>query len=160
MLTPLAIADSLRIGSVDFVSPDEIKVLLDVEAPRRCAEWCSAPISCITVMSLFQWAGFVAQIEWITIERSQYPKRKGIQDFGIVDCCFHCAKWVWILLGFERNNWKGWKFWIRFFPWVEIYPTVGDPTVPSQAELKAIVESGENRRVNGISPLAEMQLFQ
>lgn len=33
MITPLAFADSLRIGSVDFVSPDEIKVLLDIEAP-------------------------------------------------------------------------------------------------------------------------------
>ena len=39
---------------------------------------------------------------------------------------------------------------------VEIYPTVGDPVLlPSQDQLKAIVESGENRRVNiGISPLA------
>jgi hypothetical protein len=37
MLTPLASADSLRIGSVDFVSPDEIKVLLDIEAPNDVA---------------------------------------------------------------------------------------------------------------------------
>ncbi len=34
MITPLAYADSLRIGSVDFVSPNEIKVLLDIEAPQ------------------------------------------------------------------------------------------------------------------------------
>ena len=32
-LSPLAYADSLRIGTIDFVSPDEIKVLLDIEAP-------------------------------------------------------------------------------------------------------------------------------
>lgn len=30
MITPLMYVDSLRIGSVDFVSPDEIKVLLDL----------------------------------------------------------------------------------------------------------------------------------
>ena len=35
--SPLAYADSLRIGSVDFVSPDEIKVLLDIEAPDNLA---------------------------------------------------------------------------------------------------------------------------
>lgn len=32
-LSPLAHADALRIGTIDFVSPDEIKVLLDIEAP-------------------------------------------------------------------------------------------------------------------------------
>ena len=37
MITPIAFADSLRIGSVDFVSPDEIKVLLDIEAPNYVA---------------------------------------------------------------------------------------------------------------------------
>ena len=30
--SPLAYSDSLRIGSIDFVSPDEIKVLLDEAA--------------------------------------------------------------------------------------------------------------------------------
>ena len=37
MITPLAFSDSLRIGSVDFVSPDEIKALLDIEAPNDVA---------------------------------------------------------------------------------------------------------------------------
>ena len=37
MTTPLSNLDSLRIGSVDFVSPDEIKVLLDIEAPNNVA---------------------------------------------------------------------------------------------------------------------------
>ena len=36
-LSPLAYADSLRIGTIDFVSPDEIKVQLDIEAPDRMA---------------------------------------------------------------------------------------------------------------------------
>src|SRR5690606_41128130 len=39
---------------------------------------------------------------------------------------------------------------------VGAYPTVGDPVLlPTQVQLRAIVESGENRRVkNGVSPLA------
>ncbi len=36
-LSPLAYADSLRIGTIDFVSPDEIKVLIDIEAPDGVA---------------------------------------------------------------------------------------------------------------------------
>ncbi|NMR52930.1 hypothetical protein HIR70_08920, partial [Pasteurella multocida] len=36
-MSPLAYADSLRIGTIDFVSPDEIKVLLDIEAPDGVA---------------------------------------------------------------------------------------------------------------------------
>ena len=34
MNTPIANAESLQIGSVDFVSPDEIKVVLDLDAPN------------------------------------------------------------------------------------------------------------------------------
>ncbi|NMA31248.1 MAG: hypothetical protein GX941_05525, partial [Candidatus Methanofastidiosa archaeon] len=36
-ISPIAYIDSLRIGSVDFVSPDEVKVLLDIEAPESVA---------------------------------------------------------------------------------------------------------------------------
>lgn len=35
----LAYADSLRIGTVDFVSPDGIKVMLDIEAPDGIAQY-------------------------------------------------------------------------------------------------------------------------
>ena len=37
MTSPLTKSDSLKIGMVDFVSPDEIKVLLDIEAPNNVA---------------------------------------------------------------------------------------------------------------------------
>ena len=36
-ISPLAYSDSLRIGTVDFVSPSEIKVLLEIEAPEGTA---------------------------------------------------------------------------------------------------------------------------
>ncbi len=161
MLTPLAIADSLRIGSIDFVSPDEIKVLLDVEAPSDIALNAGVPRPFPRINSYVlipSESGFlVAQIEWITIERSQYPKRKGIQDFGIVDLPFPLRKMSLNPLGvlkitIEEDETSKYAF----SRGVEVYPTVGDPVLlPSQTELKAIVESGENRRVTiGISPLA------
>ncbi len=97
MITPLAYADSLRIGSVDFVSPNEIKVLLDIEAPPsdvamntgiprpfpRVGSYVLIPSDCDFL---------VAEIDWITVERSQYPKRKGMQDFGVIDLPFPLRK--------------------------------------------------------------------
>jgi len=41
--TPFEHAGSLRIGTVDFVSPDEIKVLLDIEAPDSVALNAGSP---------------------------------------------------------------------------------------------------------------------
>src|SRR5690554_6560466 len=96
MITPLASVDSLRIGSVDFVSPDEIKALLDIEAPNDVAlnTGVPRPFPRINGYALIPCDnGFlVAQIEWITIERSQYPKRKGIQDFGVIDLPYPLRK--------------------------------------------------------------------
>ena len=162
MLTPLAFADSLRIGSVDFVSPDEIKVLLDIEAPNDVALNTGVPRPFPRINSyvlLPSDSGFlVAQIEWITIERSQYPKRKGMQDFGVVDLPFPLRKMSLTPLGVlkekERKGGEGTTY--SFSRGVEVFPTVGDPVLlPTQEQLKSIVESGEHRRVKiGTSPLA------
>ena len=93
--SPLAYADSLRIGSIDFVSPDEIKVLLDIEAPDNLALNTGTPRPFPRINGYVLVPGdtgyLVAQVEWITIERSQYPKRKGMQDFGLV-CSPRCSR--------------------------------------------------------------------
>ncbi|MDL2273774.1 DUF87 domain-containing protein [Oscillospiraceae bacterium OttesenSCG-928-G22] len=160
MITPLAFADSLRIGNVDFVSPDEIKVLLDVEAPNDVALNTGVPRPFPRINSyvlLPSESGFlVAQIEWITIERSQYPKRKGMQDFGVIDLPFPLRKMSLNPLGVLKEEKNGKESIFIFSRGVEIFPTVGDPVLlPSQGQLKSIVESGDNRRVKiGTSPLA------
>ena len=160
MITPIAFADSLRIGSVDFVSPDEIKVLLDIEAPNYVAlnTGVARPFPRINNYVLLpSESGFlVGQIEWITIERSQYPKRKGMQDFGVIDLPFPLRKMSLIPLGVLHEEKKDKKSTYKFTRGVEFFPTVGDPVLlPSQQQLKSIVESGDNRRVKiGISPLA------
>jgi len=162
MITPLAYADSLRIGSVDFVSPDEIKVLLDIEAPSDVALNAGIPRPFPRINSYVlipsESGLLVAQIEWITIERSQYPKRKGMQDFGVIDLPYPLRKMSLNPLGVlrEKNRSSASVSNYSFTRGVEVYPTVGDPVMlPSQEQLKAIIESGDNRRVNiGISPLA------
>ena len=159
--SPLAYVDSLRIGTIDFVSPDEIKVLLDIEAPNNLALNTGTPRSFPRINGYVlvpSDAGYlVAQVEWITIERSQYPKRKGMQDFGLVDLPYPLRKMSLNPLGglsYEGQDAGTERY--AFRRGVEAYPTVGDPVLlPTQTQLRAIVESGENRRVKiGISPLA------
>jgi uncharacterized protein len=160
-LSPLAYADSLRIGTVDFVSPDEIKVLLDIEAPDGVALNTGTPrpfprINGYVLIPSDE-GHLVTQVEWITIERSQYPKRKGMQDFGLVDLPYPLRKMSLNPLGVlacEDTGAKDDAY--RFKRGVESYPTVGDAVLlPTQSQLRAIVESGDNRPVLiGTSPLA------
>lgn len=159
-MSPIAYAHSLRIGSVDFVSPDEIKVLLDIEAPDDIAlnTGVAHPFPRIgSHVLLPNENGFlVARIEWITIERSQYPKRKGLQDFGVIDLPFPLRKMSLMPLGVLKEQ-RGSDYLVyRFSRGVDTFPVVGDPVLlPSQGQIKSIIESGENRRVKiGTSPLA------
>lgn len=160
-ISPLAHADSLRIGTIDFVSPDEIKVMLDIEAPDGVSLNTGAPRPFPRingyVLSPSDQGYLVAQVEWITVERSQYPKRKGMQDFGLVDLPYPLRKMSLNPLGlliYARGS-DG-KDSYEFKRGVQAYPSVGDPVLlPTQVQLRAIVESGENRRVKiGVSPLA------
>lgn len=159
-MSPLAYVDSLRIGSIDFVSPDEIKVLLDIEAPDAVALNTGVPRPFPRVNGYVLVPSddgyLVAQAEWITIERSQYPKRKGMQDFGLVDMPYPLRKMSLNPLGCLKCEGQNGKETYIFQRGVGAYPTVGDPVLlPTQIKLRAIVESGENRRVKiGISPLA------
>lgn len=162
MITPIGNVESMQIGRVDFVSPDEIKVILDLEAPNDVALNSGAPrpfprINSYVLVSCE--GGFlVGQIEWITIERSQYPKRRGIQDFGIIDLPYPLRKMSVTPLGILREeiNVSTKQPCYIFSRGIDVFPTVGDPVLlPSQDQLKAIVESGPNRRVDiGVSPLA------
>lgn len=161
-LSPMAYTDSLRIGTIDFVSPDEIKVLLDIEAPDGVALNTGTPRSFPRINGYVLIPGeegyLIAQVEWITIERSQYPKRKGMQDFGLVDLPYPLRKMSLNPLGvltYENPNASGDEVY-HFRRGVESYPTVGDAVLlPTHNQLRAIVESGDNRRVLiGTSPLA------
>jgi hypothetical protein len=162
-LSPLAYANSLHIGSIDFVSPDEIKVLLDIEAPDSIALNTGTPRAFPRINGYVLVSSddgyLVAQIEWITVERSQYPKRKGMQDFGLIDLPYPLRKMSLNPLGtlqYDGSKDEGGDDRYIFKRGVETFPSVGDAVLlPTQKQLRSIVESGENRYVKiGISPLA------
>lgn len=161
-ISPIAYAESLRIGTVDSVSPAEIKVLLDIEAPGSVALNTGTPRSFPRINSYVLIPGdegfLVGQVEWITIERSQFPKRKGMQDFGLVDLPYPLRKMSLNPLGtlsFASKDTDGNDI-FKFRRGVELFPAVGDSVIlPTQKQLRAIVESGDKQRVKiGTSSLA------
>ena len=108
MITPIAKAESLQIGSVDFISPDEIKITLDLDAPNDVALNTGVPRPFPRINSYVLISGeggfLVAQIQWITIERSQFPKRRGMQDFDILDLPYPLRKMSVAPLGILKES--------------------------------------------------------
>jgi Helicase HerA, central domain len=155
---PFEQAGSLRIGAVDFVSPDEIKVALDIEAPESVALNTGGPRPFPRVNGYLLVPvddGFlVGQTEWITVERSPFPKRRGMQDFGLVDLPYPLRRLRLNPLGTLRAGPNAGNYVFR--RGADALPSVGAAVVlPTDTQLRSIVESGEKRRVKiGTSPLA------
>ena len=153
--TPIEQLASLRVGTVEFISPDRIEVQLDIESPDSVA------LNTGTARSFARINGYVmipvdlgfvvGQVSWITIQRSPYPKRSGFQDFGLIDLPFPLRKMELQPVGTLVAAEKGYKF----KRGLETFPSVGDIVIlPTEDQLKSIIESGENRREYiGNSPL-------
>ena len=156
--TPFEQAESLRVGTVDFVSPDEIRVALDIEAPESVALNTGGPrpfprVNGYLLISVDE-AFLVGQVEWLTVERSAFPKRRGMQDFGLVDLPYPLRKLKLNPLGTLRTQGTDEQY--AFRRGADALPSVGAAVVlPTESQLRSIVESGERRRVKiGSSPLA------
>lgn len=156
---PFEQAGTLRIGTVDFVSPSEIKVVLDIEAPESVAlnAGTARPFPRVNgyVLVPVDDGFLVGQIEWLTVERSAFPKRRGMQDFGLVDLPYPLRKMSLNPLGTLRKKADQSEDYI-FRRGVETFPSIGSGVLlPTERQLRSIVESGERRRVKiGTSPLA------
>lgn len=158
--TPVQHAENLRIGTVEFVSPDEIKAILDIESPESVALNTGRPRPFPRVHSYVLMPvddGYlVGQIEWLTVERSAFPKRRGVQDFGLVDLPYPLRKMSVNPLGVLQRR-HGSQSEYRFRRGAEAFPSIGTAVLmPSDVQVQAVIESGEHRRVKiGRSPLAD-----
>ncbi len=160
--SPFEQAGCLCIGTVDSVSPDEIKVALDIEAPESVALNTGGPRPFPRVNSYLLMPvddGYlVGQIEWITVERSAFPKRRGMQDFGLVDLPYPLRKMSLNPLGtlFKKTSKPGKEEEYTFRRGKDSLPSIGAGVIlPTEKQLRSIIESGDHRRVKiGISPLA------
>ncbi len=148
---------NLTIGTVESVSPSEIRVLLDLNAPQNTALNTGTPTLFPKIngyVLLPNEAGaLIGMISWIGIEHSPYPKRKGFKDFDLVDLPFPLRKMSISPLGILKKEDKGYKIERGVYS----YPSVGDAVViPTHEQLQSIVENkDENAKIKiGNSPLA------
>jgi hypothetical protein len=152
--------DNIRhraIGTVEFVSPKEIKVLLETDAPQSTSLNTGVPQLFPKINGILlipnEAGALIGMITWIGIEYSPYPKRKGYKDFDLVDLPFPLRKLSLSPLGILKE--KNGNYEIE--RGVYSYPSVGDIViVPSQEQLKAIVQNkDENARIKiGVAPMA------
>lgn len=148
---------NLTIGTVESVSPREIRVLLDLNAPKNTALNTGTPTLFPKIngyVLLPNEAGaLIGMISWIGIEHSPYPKQKGFKDFDLVDLPFPLRKMSISPLGILKKGAKGYKIERGVYS----YPSVGDAVViPTHEQLQSIVENkDENAKIKiGNSPLA------
>ncbi|HOV91010.1 MAG TPA: ATP-binding protein [Syntrophorhabdaceae bacterium] len=147
----------INIGTVEFVSTKEIKVLLDIDAPFSTSLNTGVPQQFPRINGFLlipnEAGALLGVITWIGIEYSSYPKRKGYKDFDLVDLPFPLRKLSLSPLGILKQTENGYEIERGVYS----YPSVGDVVIiPTQEQLKAIVQNKDlNAKVKiGISPMA------
>ncbi|TGM26214.1 ATP-binding protein [Leptospira levettii] len=130
------------IGTVEFVSPREIKVLLEINAPQSTAINTGVPQLFPKVNGFIlipnESGALVGIISWVGIEHSPYPKRKGYKDFDLIDLPFPLRKLSISPLGVLKESDGNYEIERGVYS----YPSVGDiVVVPNQAQLRAIVQN-------------------
>lgn len=155
MSTVLEEIAGLTIGSVEAVSPGEIRAVLDIDAPQTTALNNGVPTGFPRLNSYVllpnEGGAVVGLVVWLGIERSAFPKRIGLKDFGLIDLPFPVRKIsltpVGTLVSEDRSTQSERKYTLR--RGVAIFPSVGDPVLlPTAEQLRSIIESeGKDRRV-------------
>lgn len=161
MSNPLIDAASRCIGSVESVAPEKLTVLLDVDAPHGTALGAGDPIRFPRINGFVllpnEVGALVGVVTWLGIERAPYPKRPGLQDFGLVDLPFPLRRLTVSPVGTLVSRASGDSVKIELRRGALSFPTVGDPVVlPTAEELRSLVEAHDAgaRVFIGTSPLA------
>tara|TARA_B100000508_G_C11465832_1_gene282455 strand:- start:41741 stop:43819 length:2079 start_codon:yes stop_codon:yes gene_type:complete len=151
----------LTVGKVDYVSPSEIKVALDINAPQNVALNTGVPTSFPRINGFVlipnENGALVGLISWLGVEHSQFPKRKGYKDFDLIDLPFPLRKMSITPMGTLRRKGKVEDKEYELERGVYSFPSIGDTVVlPSEIQLKSIVENKEeNANVKiGTAPIA------
>lgn len=152
---------NLTIGTVDYVSPNEIKVMLDISAPQNTALNTGTPSLFPRINGFVlipnEVGALVGLISWIGVEHSQYPKRKGYKDFDLIDLPFPLRKMSITPMGTLKQEGKIEDKTYKLERGVYSFPSIGDTVIlPTDIQLKSIVENKEKNSVVkiGIAPIA------
>ena len=163
MTSPVERLSHLVVGAVESVSPDEIRVLLELDAPHSIALNTGTPAAFPRINGYVlipnEAGATVAYIAWIGIERSPYPKRSGFKDFGLIDLPFPLRKMSVSPVGTltsRRDRTTGMTKY-DLSRGVVAFPSVGDQVLmPTPEQVEAIVGAKDSdKRVRiGSSPMA------
>ena len=163
MTTPIERLANLVVGAVESVSSAEVRILLELDAPNATAlnTGTPAPFPRINGYVLIpnEAGSTVAYITWIGIERSPYPKRSGLKDFGLIDLPFPLRKMAVSPVGTltSRRDRLSETTKYELSRGVVAFPSVGDQVLlPTPEQVEAIVGAKDrDRRVRiGASPMA------
>ncbi|TAH35595.1 MAG: DUF87 domain-containing protein [Planctomycetota bacterium] len=145
------------VGIVEEVSANAISVLLDPDAPQATALNTGVPAGFPRINGYLlvpnEGGATVGVITKVEVVRLPYPKRRGMQDFGLVDLPFPARVVSLTPLGtlIARPAGAGGDLTFEVRRGVDVFPSVGDPVVLStEAQLRAIVEgegAGKARRI-------------
>ena len=147
---------NLTIGTIESVSPIEIKVQLEVDAPQNVAINTGVPTHFPKINGYVlipnETGAIVGVINWIGVQHSNYPIRKGFKDFDLIDLPFPLRKMVITPLGVLKKK-KDSTYEIE--RGVYSYPSVGDNVIlPTDKQLSAIVENPDGKFEIGKAPIA------
>jgi DNA helicase HerA-like ATPase len=163
MTTPIEFMASLRVGTVEAVSPDQIKVTLEAAAPQSMALNAGVPTAFPRINNYVliptEGAAVVGMIVWIGVTSSPPPKQDKSQAIELVDLPFPSRRMVVVPVGtlVRRREFSSGNYRLRLERGVDSFPSVGDSVLlPSNEQLKSIIESqGNDRRVEiGTSALS------
>jgi DNA helicase HerA-like ATPase len=153
-------ASALTVGTVEAVASDEIKVILELDAPQATALNTGVPSRFPRINGFVlipnETGALVGLVSWLGVERAAYPKRTGLRDFGLIDLPFPLRKMLVNPVGTLRLSTGECAEAYELERGVSVFPSVGDPVaLPTREQLRAIVEAqGANARVViGTSPL-------
>lgn len=155
MTYPIEWLSALTIGTVDSVSPSEIKVTLEVEAPQATALNSGSPAGFPRLNSYVlipnENGALVGFVVWLGVERSPFPKRSGLKDFGLIDLPFPLRRLAITPVGtLKRRATQQSSLSYKLERGVSVFPSVGDPVLlPTVDQLRGIVEASDpaDRRV-------------
>jgi len=139
---------NLTIGVVDAVSPHEIKVLLETDAPQNTALNTGVPSMFPRINGFVlipnEVGALVGIISWLGVEHSQYPKRKGFKDYDLIDLPFPLRKMTINPIGTLKTEIKDKETVYKLERGVYSFPSVGDTVVlPKDEQLKSIIENDD-----------------
>jgi DNA helicase HerA-like ATPase len=137
---------NLSIGTVDSVSPMEVKVMLDTDAPQNTALNTGIPSLFPRINGFVlipnEIGALVGIISWIGVEHSAYPKRKGFKDYDLIDLPFPMRKMTINPVGTLKQKGKIQNKEYELERGVYSFPSIGDNVIlPTEHQLRAIVEN-------------------